>query len=402
MPPAFRLPLALVCAAACAALPSPAGSTAQQQSTAQSPAAFEALLARYDQASAADKDKLAAEVDAAAHQKYATVSRLYWYTKLTDAKTAAKASDKPILHLRMLGRLDEDLSCANSRLFRATLYSNQEVSAYLRDHFVLYWSSERPVPKVTIDYGDGRKIERTTTGNSAHYVMDADGYVLDVLPGLYAPATFRKELTEAVALAGTLHDKSDAERGKLVAAFQDATRKQALALENRGQIRRDGVEIPVTVTMRTVGKGAMEIPDLEKFAPETVEMAWSENAIATRVERARRVFDLDATRVLDASSLALVKQIYTAVPTILSSQERTGQMLARLQRAIVADTVLNEQDLRPTISAEIVRRGGRVDFETLNAFVYAKVFLTPATDAWLGLLPRTDFTGLPGDGVVMR
>ena len=59
----------------------------------------------------------------------------------------------------MLGRLDEDLSCANSRVFRATLYANQEVSAFLRERFILFWSSERPVPRVTIDYGDGRKLE---------------------------------------------------------------------------------------------------------------------------------------------------------------------------------------------------------------------------------------------------
>jgi hypothetical protein len=47
-------------------------------------------------------------------------------------------------------------------------------------------------------------------------------------------------------------------------------------------------------------------------------------------------------------------------------------------------------------------RGGHVELASLNAFVYSKVFLTPAADPRLGLLPRTDFTGLPGDGVVMR
>jgi len=92
----------------------------------------------------------------------------------------------------MLGNLDEDLSCANSRLFRATLYANQDVSRFLREHFILYWSSERPVPRVTIDYGNGHRLERTTAGNSAHYVLDEAGHVLDVLPGLYAPAAFRR------------------------------------------------------------------------------------------------------------------------------------------------------------------------------------------------------------------
>jgi len=78
-----------------------------------------------------------------------------------------------------LGKLDEELSCANSRFFRTTLYANTEVAKYLREHFVLHWKSVRPVPKITIDFGDGRKLERTITGNSIHYVLDTEGRVVD-------------------------------------------------------------------------------------------------------------------------------------------------------------------------------------------------------------------------------
>ena len=181
-----------------------------------------ALLARYDrEPDGPARDKLAAQIDAVAHQKYATVSRLYWHTDLASAKAAAREHGRPILHLRMLGRLDEDLSCANSRLFRATLYANQDVSRFLRESFVLYWSSERPVPRVTIDYGDGRRLERTTTGNSAHYVLDEDGNVLDVLPGLYAPAAFRRELEGSLALAARVRGKSDDERAKLLVDYHE-------------------------------------------------------------------------------------------------------------------------------------------------------------------------------------
>ena len=63
---------------------------------------------------------------------------------------------------------------------------------------------------------------------------------------------------------------------------------------------------------------------------------------------------------------------------------------------------LNPLRLRPPIGRENRRRGGRTDFATLNAWIYAEVFRTPKEDAWLGLLPRNVFTGLPGDGVVMR
>jgi hypothetical protein len=70
---------------------------------------------------------------------------------------------KPILSLRLLGKLTDEFSCANSRFFRTVLYPNDEVSAVLRDRFVLHWRSVRPVPTVTIDFGDGRKLERTLT-----------------------------------------------------------------------------------------------------------------------------------------------------------------------------------------------------------------------------------------------
>src|SRR6185295_9135465 len=82
------------------------------------------LLARYDELpDGPTKEHVERLVDAVAAQKYATFSRLYWYRDLDTAQRAARASGKPILSLRMLGRLDEDLSCANSRLFRVVLYA---------------------------------------------------------------------------------------------------------------------------------------------------------------------------------------------------------------------------------------------------------------------------------------
>jgi len=161
MPSTFRHPLALGLAAGCLA----ALTVSLFAENALGPKKLEALFALYDrEPDGPAKEKLAAEIDAIAHQKYATVSRLYWHTDLASALIAAREQGRPILHLRMLGRLDEDLSCANSRLFRTTLYANQDVSAFLRERFILYWSSERPVPRVTIDYGDGIPVSYVAIG----------------------------------------------------------------------------------------------------------------------------------------------------------------------------------------------------------------------------------------------
>ena len=100
--------------------------------------------------------QLRTTLDAICQQKDCDASRLYWYKDLEAAKTASKESGKPILSLRLLGNLNDELSCANSRFFRTALYPNAGVSQLLRDRFILHWQSERPVPKVTIDFGDGR------------------------------------------------------------------------------------------------------------------------------------------------------------------------------------------------------------------------------------------------------
>lgn len=143
--------------------------------------------------------RLRAEIDAAAHQRDAAWSGLYWHTSLPEALAAAKREGKPVLSLRLLGRLDEELSCANSRFFRTALYANAAVSDELRKNWILHWESVRPAPRVTIDFGDGRTLTRTITGNSLHYVLDADGRPHDVIPGLWGPGDFLRRLMEVGA-----------------------------------------------------------------------------------------------------------------------------------------------------------------------------------------------------------
>ena len=189
--------------------------------------------------------RLRAEIDAAAHQRDAAWSGLYWYTSLPDALAAAKREGKPVLSLRLLGQLDEELSCANSRFFRTALYANEAISKELRNYWILHWESVRPAPKVTIDFGDGRTLVRTITGNSLHYVLDADGRPRDVIPGLWGPGDFLGVVRGAAA-APTLASPSsldansralmrakaprmdDAAFARLVAAFERTLAEDAV------------------------------------------------------------------------------------------------------------------------------------------------------------------------------
>ncbi|MBS1118226.1 MAG: hypothetical protein H6Q90_454 [Deltaproteobacteria bacterium] len=386
----------------------------------RSPAELAELLARYDQLQPGlPRDVLALEVDMVAGQRYATSSRLYWYTDLAEAEAAARVEHRPILALRMLGRLDEDLSCANSRLFRTTLYANADVSRLLRDHFILYWSSERPVPHVTIDFGDGRRLERTTTGNSAHYVLDEEGHVLDVLPGLYAPARFRAELAASLELARRVHGLATSERiAATIAYHTEGLAKTHDAYQEVGGLRfnRDGRTFSELARAQeiTASKASMERPDLKRIGIDPGSIAaddiaqWA--AIGQRLWRLpgepRRVrtagvTPLTAFQIFDDQSLALIERLHNQLPRgLVASRDQLAAMIARLELNVVADTARDELQLRAQIRSHIIEAGD-LRFDSLNTWIYADVFHTPKTDPWLGLLGRTDFTGLPGDGVVM-
>jgi hypothetical protein len=414
-----RSTLSLGLAAGCAAaLALPHDAPAADAPAPHGPVAFEAMLARFDRMPAGpERDRLALEIDAVAGQRYATVSRLYWYTDLAAARTAARALERPILALRMLGRLDQDLSCANSRFFRTTLYANADVSKFLRENFVLHWSSERPVPRVTIDFGDGRKLERTTTGNSAHYVLDEAGRVLDVLPGLYAPAVFRGELTRSVRLAYHVRKLGDAHRARALAEHHRreleaaAQRLQSVAgtQYRRGTGRllgRDELDAPAVARAQrsTMSKMMVEAPDLAKIGIDAGSISPADvSSWAVIGQKVWGLFAQAGSRrpaVLDAQSRALVAHVHNAGP-VKASPAELDAMIAQLEQSIVADTALNELRLRPQIHG-LLARAERLGFDQINEWIYASVFQTPRSDAWLGLLPRTDVTGLPGDGVVMR
>lgn len=456
--------LHLACASATAAPPERQVPQAQQVAArsegaatdiatmrAEGPAALERLLAQYDRMHAeVVRDKLAVTIDKVAGQRYATVSRLYWYDDLAQAKAAARATGKPILSLRMLGRLDEDLSCANSRFFRTTLYPDAAVSKLLREKFVLHWSSERNVPKVTVDFGDGRKLESTVTGNSAHYVLDADGRPIDVLPGLYAPQVFARELGVSLQLHQSLRGLDGAARAEKLTKHHEAAARATqasfaaippvpLIVGGRALMTRERVAGVAAAAQRaTMSKAFVEVPmlktvdvgvdpgklpdDIELWAeigqhmlkvgtPPSAEDAapaldpWGIAAAPVQAKKgpARAAPKKPARPVLDDAARHLVESML-AVPsggTTLTPEAR-AEVIARLEQTIVADTALNEVRLRPMIRNHLIyslQQGGG-DFETINEWVYSYVFNAPRSDAWMGLLPRDTFTGLPGGAVI--
>jgi hypothetical protein len=380
------------------------------------PAGLEALLTEHsgeinrhiaDPKLAADTDwqRITRALDLVGQQKNNFVSGLYWYTDLEEAKKAAQESGKPILSLRLLGNLTDELSCANSRFFRTVLYPNAQIRDVLRDRFVLHWKSVRPAPRITIDFGDGRKLERTVTGNSIHYVLAADGYLIDAIPGLYGPTTFLRSLQDAGTLFKSLAGKTPGERNPVLATYyRDRVNKISLAW--LADVRNLGGSVPsrlivikdkngeaLSVAPLAVTKAMIEVPAIRSMtgASEALAQVTDENLWKRIAERHM------AEAMLDERSKALIRRQNPSL-----SENDMSRLLYKFWESIALDTVRNEYMMRTKLYGRMVQPYNRVDLEKFNDDVYANLFLTPGSDPWLGLLSPDVYAGIDNGGVIGR
>ncbi len=383
------------------------------------PGALDSLIADVGDSPTAEQKR---RIDEVAQQRDAYASHLYWYTDLEAAKRAAKTSGKPILSLRMLGNLTDELSCANSRFFRTALYPNKEVSAVLHDRFILYWSPERPAPTITIDFHDGRKIERTVTGNSIHYVLDDQGRPLDAIPGLYSPSAFLAALNDSLTLAHSLAGLDEPTRATTIRDFH----LRALATE-RGRWSADfiyaglpsraflvpdpaaptppglPIMVPANIAIPiAVGKGLVERPMVQAVMPPLAPAHSEIDGVPWSVLATAHLSDAH----IDGASRALIRAKHPMdwsdanAPHPLSDAD-LDNVIGHFEAAMAEDTEKNELSLHASIHSWFVAEPA-IDFTALNKRVYDTLFLTPRSDPWLGLVPPSTFTAIENDGMLPR
>lgn len=332
---------------------------------------------------------------------------------------------------------------------RTVLYAHRDISSFLTENYVLLWTSERPVPRITIDFGDGRTLERTITGNSVHYVLDAQGRPLDAIPGLYAPTAFLEHLHSAKNLHGALaSDDRDNIRDNILRDYHDvrltevtgrfaaaitAAGKDALQpeLEMRPAVEKPpGAEEAVRIA---VGKSGVERPMLRLILRH--DRAKLEAAADADVWR-QIVASNAKLGALDTRSIALMARELPGVeitPEMLtrvgastdpfaaeraarramSKSFRGGEMdmitmltpvenslaalVAGFQNSLVEDTLRNEYLLHAQVHEWFI--AGTQELDVLNERVFRELFLTPRNDPWLGLAPADAFTGITHGGL---
>ena len=386
---------------------------ARAQLRAAGPVGLDALFVAQSDAIKAMRSKLPAHrtetelrlreaIEFVAQQRDVEYSQLYWFTDLASAKAEAQRLNRPILSLRMLGKLTEELSCANSRFFRTSLYSNPAIADLMRKRFVLHWSAERPVPKMTIDFGDGRTLSTTVTGNSIHYILDSKGRAFDGLPGLYTPFLFKKTLEQVlpdVLAAGAMPLDSDFLNRR--AAFHRAAAQSRIAEIEATRIAkrppRPRMDDAIFSTAVPTSKLAWETPLISgatarKPSMPTTSLSsplWSTIAPKLAAESSYE----PAARELMLRKFAMPSGIQSA----LKESDKT-RLLEKFFKTAHVEAVRNEYATHTAIH-QYLESSVTSSLEVLNERVYTTLFEMPRTDPWLGLLAEETFSGIEGYGL---
>lgn len=332
-----------------------------------------------------------AALDRVCQQRDCYTSQLYWYTDLEAAKAVAKATGKPILSLHLLGDLSAELSCANSRFFRTTLYSSPTIAKYMRENFVLHWRSVRPVPMITVEFGDGRRIRQTITGNSIHYLLDAEGKPLDALPGLYSPDNFLSHLQTFANLAKEYSGSSPDVQRNVLQVYHNAQWSK-IADELGDDLRR----------IRMSDSERKKATAREAARMTMTKMAGERSLLALFDLPRQPINDWEWKRItskhnpqveFDPASVALMREKAGSVNTF-------DRMLKNLRESVAEDTIRNEYDFHRRIH-EWMLNDPAPQLVELNERVYAQLFLTPSSDPWLGLVQEDRFTAIKNAGIEM-
>jgi hypothetical protein len=175
------------------------------------------------------------------------------------------------------------------------LFSSDEVSQFINENFEPAWESVRPVPVITIDFGNGHTITRTINGNIATHVCMSDGTLLDIIPGVYTADAYHRQLQQLVLLNRYVQDAPRAE-----ARLADYHKQQAAHLAKNEspaslvEVREGPSILGVETTIRLVaaGRSNRAVDRAGRAAPPTPSAeklpGWKELVEDTRINETLR------------------------------------------------------------------------------------------------------------------
>jgi hypothetical protein len=226
------------------------------------------------------------------------------------------------------------------------------------------------------------------------------------LPGLYGPNAFLRALLTSENVFAKLQEAIYPNPGPALRTYRNQ-RINLLSLNWLADIEKSGGKAPDELPVSRRPDGTVEAIRIGQLA--MVKMLTEDNillSINSGTEALGRVTDEATWRKiaqlhmsdaqLDSRSIGLIQRETKKV----LGKEELKNLLTRLQLNVALDTVRNEYMMRIKLYAWMLQDRGRSDLDSFNDKVYSELFLTPATDPWLGLFTADTYMALEDSGVV--
>ena len=184
------------------------------------------------------------------------------------------------------------------------MFSKENVAQVINARFEPVWESMRPVPIVRIDFGNGTVLTRTLHGNILTSVCDADGQLLDALPGIYAEKEYLHQLEQLSLLARYIRTQPADKRVETLRAYHqrqaDALKKHQRPDEFAVNLRavpitKRAIERPVEIILAAAKPVPVDPEETPDLAAKDDVAGWKALAADTRLNettRRRQIHDL--------------------------------------------------------------------------------------------------------------
>jgi hypothetical protein len=256
------------------------------------------------------------------------------------------------------------------------LLSNDQVASEIKERFVTSWEMVREVPKVTIDFGNGKKLERTLAGNTVLYVLTPDGDVIDAFPGVYTPDDFLAQIEAIGPDIQRFVAMPRSERSAALAAWHKAVAGAVVAKEiYRTTMAKAYVESPL---LKALGGVGVDTPRGERFDDAAGKLIGEPNDAIDRI----------AARIDDISKKPMAADDVLATAGVAAG----GAAADRAAAIVKADSAANVKLLRPAVHLLLSTYLDAQTPSTLKDAIYRKLLRIPLDDPYLGLAD----TILPG------
>lgn len=245
------------------------------------------------------------------------------------------------------------------------LLSDPSVIELINSTFVPVWESVRPVPKVTIDFGNGHILKRTLQGNTVMYACLPDGRVVDALPGVYTPLQFISEMKRIVEEIKSFEASSGNIESRLAAWHRsqvtDAIRTERMRITLSKRI----VESPLLAALGIRIAGGPSAPP--PAAPADLKTAF--RAVSSRIE--------DMSHL--PSTAEQIRASYAQGGRQLSAEEIGKQ-------AVQQDSENNVRLVRPAVHMLLATYDPLPTPTSCRDTIYREILRVPIDDPNLGLM----------------